>query len=232
MTSDEWNRLGKKLGQLRALARSASGDGATGSLDEARNAALAFCGLLDRHELQVLPRDAIVYPTLDDASVSASATAGATANVADAADLRERMARAKAKAGDPHYGKPASSSRRGDCGDHGGKESVSGDFPSRAEIAAERIRRGVAVLDSKYRGECSRCGKPYIRGEKIYWKRDKGAWHPQCWIEVIFSSAQSRPTQETKARPPPPVPKPVVEDDDFDGLHSIWGGSPMRSGKR
>jgi len=224
VTSDEWNKLVKKLGQLRALARSASGDAATGSLDEARNAALALCGLLDRHELQIMPGDAIVYPTIEAVSETAAANA---ADAADAAEIRERMARAKAKpsgAGgdrvgnsDPRYGERKSARRSPESA-----KSTADDFPDRATIAAERIRRGIVVLESKYRGDCLHCEKPYIRGEKIYWKRDKGAWHPRCWIEGTFG----------KTPPTPPPVEPSIEDDDFDGLHSIWGGSPMKGGRR
>lgn len=217
MTSDEWDKLGKKLGQLRALARSASGDGATGSLDEARNAALAFCGLLDRYKLQIAPKDAIIDPSLEVSSGAAGdcvGTAEASAAANAAANVAERMARAKARAGGSMYGTPKTTTARvNDVG--------ADDFPDKAKIAAERIRRGVVILESKYRGECLHCEKPYVRGEKIYWKRDKGAWHPQCWMESIFA----------KAPPPPPAPV-TIEDDDFDGLHSIWGGSPMRGGRR
>lgn len=209
MTSEEWEKIEKKLAQLRALARQ------NASLDEARNAALAFCGILDRHELQVLPKDGVPIDAASDVS-----SYSVSANRVAAEDLMTRMAKArnKQRAEEAARRTPPRSPRPTE-------ETESGDFPAKAAIAAERIRRGVAVFTSKYAGECLSCGQKYVRGERIYWKRNAGSWHPNCWIKTIFPNAKA------PGKPPEPVASVDSEDDedDFDGTNTIWGGSPMRS---
>lgn len=246
MTSEEWQKLEKKLSQLRALARLSPEESTSADesrKNEARNAALSLCILLDRHELRIAPQ----IPPID---TSTSTPPGfyyheaATKMRVDVDDLLSRMAKARAKRRESQAAGAGSSVGASVPKPSSSRQEES--LPARAEIAAERIRQGVVVLDSRYRGECKVCKKAYPRGERIYWKRGVGEWHPDCWVKSVFQASGASgdrvgksTKEEVKAPPssrahPPPKAADDVEDDDpddFDGLHSVWGGSPMK-GKR
>lgn len=47
---------------------------------------------------------------------------------------------------------------------------------------------------SKFAGKCKTCGKPYNQGAEIYWSREDGAHHFDCWdnkAKDLFSDAEA-----------------------------------------
>ena len=39
-------------------------------------------------------------------------------------------------------------------------------------------------MKAKFEGSCKHCGKPIKANTPIYWSKDRGAYHPVCYLKT------------------------------------------------
>ena len=52
----------------------------------------------------------------------------------------------------------------------------------RAEAEARRREASFQDIKAKFKGYCKGCSKPIKPNTHIYWSKDKGAYHPICFL--------------------------------------------------
>lgn len=171
LTREEREKIERRVDQLRALARSEAT-----TIDERRAAAHALAGLLDRYDLRVVFSGVPASSPPRPEAPFASSTPPPYREESDFDPSTFRVGGFRKK-------KPAPQARRVEV-----EEVVEPPGPRKVEdvgAVARKITsargRGFLRIASKYRGLCAHCGQPYNRSEFIYWHRQRGAWHEECF---------------------------------------------------
>lgn len=166
LSREEREKIERRVEQLRALARSEST-----TAGERSAAAYALVGLMDRHDLRVVFPDAAPARREEFASQGApdegdSGFDPSTIRVGFKKKRPERRVEVEEVDSPPPTKSQAVRAE---------------DVGSVARRVATARGRGFVRLASRYAGACEHCHQPYRRGDFIYWSRQRGAWHEECF---------------------------------------------------